>query len=69
MTTMSHQFQLAIRPAGMPDLLRKMTQWINEGKVTWQETVHEGLESAPDAFIELFSGGNTGKMLVRLPDA
>lgn len=53
----------------MPDLQHQMTQWINEGKVTWQETVHEGLESTPDAFIELFSGGNTGKMLVQLPDA
>lgn len=53
----------------MPDLQSDMTGWIADGRITWQETVREGLESAPDAFLELFSGGNSGKMLVRLPDA
>lgn len=53
----------------MPDLQRDMTQWIADRKITWQETVSEGLESAPDAFISLFSGGNAGKMLVKLPEA
>jgi NADPH-dependent curcumin reductase CurA len=28
--------------------------------------VHEGLETMPDAFLGLFSGGNTGKMLVKV---
>lgn len=39
---------------------------LQAGKLTSQETVHEGLESQVDAFIGLFSGGNTGKMLVKL---
>jgi NADPH-dependent curcumin reductase CurA len=30
------------------------------------ETVVDGLDRAPDAFIGLFHGGNTGKMIVRL---
>ena len=30
------------------------------------ETVVEGLEATPDAFLGLFSGANTGKMLVRV---
>ncbi|MBC7985266.1 MAG: NADP-dependent oxidoreductase [Sphingomonadaceae bacterium] len=36
------------------------------GKLTSEETVHEGLDRQVDAFLGLFSGGNKGKMLVRL---
>jgi NADPH-dependent curcumin reductase CurA len=43
-----------------------MGQWVVEGRITSRETVMEGLESVPEAFLALFSGGNTGKMLVRL---
>ncbi|QLC25860.1 NADP-dependent oxidoreductase [Parasphingopyxis algicola] len=39
---------------------------LQAGKLTGQETVHEGLNSQVDAFIGLFTGGNTGKMLVSL---
>ena len=36
------------------------------GKVTWRETVRDGIENAPDAFVGLFKGENLGKMLVKL---
>lgn len=49
-----------------PDFLRDMTGWIKDGKVKWEETVEHGVDRAPDAFAKLFSGGNTGKMLVKL---
>ncbi len=49
-----------------PQFLAEMTGWIAEGKLAWEETVLDGVDKAPDAFIGLFSGGNTGKMLVRL---
>lgn len=45
---------------------REMGQWIGEGKIHWEETVREGVAAAPQAFMDLFSGGNTGKMLVKL---
>ena len=45
-----------------------MVQWIRSGDVKWRETVHEGIESAPGAFIGLFTGENIGKMLVKLAD-
>ena len=36
------------------------------GTLKREETVHEGLDAMPDAFLGLFSGGNRGKMLVRV---
>ena len=36
------------------------------GKLKWEETVVDGLENAPEAFLGLFRGANTGKMLVRI---
>ncbi len=52
----------------MPDFLRDMGGWVQSGKIRWRETVHEGIEKAPDAFIGLFTGENVGKMIVRLAD-
>lgn len=49
-----------------PQFYRDMGRWLAEGKIKWQETVVDGLENAPSAFLGLFSGENTGKMLVRL---
>lgn len=46
----------------------EMRQWIAEGKITWRETVLDGIERAPEALIGLFKGANTGKMLVKLAD-
>ena len=43
-----------------------MTAWIQAGRLKWEETVVDGLENTPKAFIGLFTGDNTGKMLVRL---
>jgi NADPH-dependent curcumin reductase CurA len=49
-----------------PAFLADMSQWITEGKMKWKETVEEGIENAPAAFLKLFKGENLGKMLVRL---
>jgi NADPH-dependent curcumin reductase CurA len=35
-----------------------MSAWIHEGKVTWKETVEQGIENAPLAFIKLLSSGS-----------
>lgn len=43
-----------------------MESWIASGKVTYRETVFDGVDKAPDAFIGLFTGDNTGKMIVNL---
>ena len=49
-----------------PAFVQQMSQWILEEKIHYRETVYEGIESAPEAFMGLFSGKNTGKMLVKL---
>lgn len=48
------------------DFYRDMAAWMAEGKIHWEETVVEGIENAPDAFLGLFRGENLGKMLVKL---
>ena len=40
--------------------------WIAEGKIKSSEHIVQGLEKAPDALNLLFSGGNTGKVIVAL---
>jgi NADPH-dependent curcumin reductase CurA len=50
----------------MDEFYREMGQLVTSGAVHAQETVVDGLESTPDAFLGLFQGANTGKMLVRL---
>jgi hypothetical protein len=50
----------------MTEFYRDMGEWLANGAVKSHETVVHGLEKAPDAFLGLFRGENTGKMLVRL---
>jgi hypothetical protein len=45
-----------------------MADWLKSGRIKYQETVHDGVDSAPAAFIGLMRGENAGKMLVRLAD-
>ena len=50
------------------DFIRDMPKWIAEGRIKWKETVSEGIESAPQAFLNLFTGDKFGKMLVKLSE-
>ena len=50
----------------MGEFYRDMGGWIADGQVKNRDTVVDGLDHALDAFLGLFSGQNTGKMLVRL---
>lgn len=49
-----------------PRFQAEMAGLIASKQIRWTETVYEGLENTPAAFMGLFSGANTGKMLVRL---
>jgi hypothetical protein len=50
----------------LADFYRDMGGWIAAGQVKSRETVREGIESMPEAFLDLFRGANIGKMLVRV---
>lgn len=52
----------------MAAFLSEMKHWLADGMVHWQETVVDGIENTPKAFIGLFHGDNLGKMLVRLAE-
>jgi hypothetical protein len=43
-----------------------MVQWLQDGRIKYQETILEGIENAPKALIGLLNGLNAGKMLVQV---
>jgi NADPH-dependent curcumin reductase CurA len=52
-----------------PEFVSAVGGWLQDGSLVARETVVDRLDSAVDAFRALLSGGNTGKMVVRLtPD-
>ncbi|MEU6075183.1 NADP-dependent oxidoreductase [Micromonospora sp. NPDC047074] len=48
------------------EFVREMSGWLRDGQVSYDETVVDGIENAPAAFLGLLRGENLGKMLVRL---
>ncbi|MDP2627863.1 MAG: NADP-dependent oxidoreductase [Candidatus Rokubacteria bacterium] len=53
-----------------PEFLREAGGWLKAGRLKHQETIVEGIENAPRAFLGLFKGDNVGKMLVKIgPEA
>ena len=50
----------------LAEFYRDMGGWLKSGAVKSRDTEVAGLEATPEAFLGLFSGQNTGKMLVKL---
>ena len=48
-----------------PVAVQEMTKWLADGKIESSETIVPGFTHLPQAFIGLFSGKNTGKMIVK----
>lgn len=45
---------------------QQLAAWVNEGKLHYTETTLKGFDKLPDAMLGLFSGQNTGKMIVEV---
>lgn len=52
--------------ARFADGARELNKWYKEGRIKAEETFVEGFEKLPEALIGLFSGKNTGKMVVKI---
>jgi NADPH:quinone reductase len=48
--------------------LKQLHEWVRERKLTFTETIVDGFENTPQAFIGLFSGQNLGKQIVRVSE-
>jgi NADPH-dependent curcumin reductase CurA len=49
-----------------PEALKQLGTMVATGKLKYRETVAQGIESAPEAFLGLLKGRNFGKQLVKL---
>lgn len=49
-----------------PDFIKEVGGYIRDGKIKYRESITDGLENAPSAFIGLLQGENFGKQLVQV---
>jgi len=50
----------------IPEFLKEVGAFWSQGKLKMKETVVEGIENAPQAFLDMLHGSNVGKMIVKL---
>jgi NADPH-dependent curcumin reductase CurA len=50
------------------DAILQLGQWVEEGRIRYSEHIVDGLENAPTAFRKLFSGENTGKLIIKVAE-
>lgn len=48
-----------------PEATAQLTEWLTDGKIVMPEHVEEGIDAFPSALKTMFTGGHTGKFLVR----
>tara|TARA_R110002049_G_scaffold37352_2_gene117788 strand:+ start:323 stop:1318 length:996 start_codon:yes stop_codon:yes gene_type:complete len=46
--------------------MKQLSAWLANGKLSYSETIVEGFEQIPQAFLNLFEGKNKGKMIVKV---
>ncbi len=52
--------------ARWPEAFKDIGQWLKEGRIKYRESIAQGIENAPAAFIGLLAGKNFGKQVVKL---
>lgn len=51
-----------------PEGVKALAGWLQEGKLTYEETITEGFDHTIDAFLDLFEGANLGKSIVKVAE-
>lgn len=54
--------------SGFREAIPQLAAWVKEGKLKYRETIVDGFENIPSAFLGLFRGENIGKQLVKVAD-
>lgn len=49
-----------------PEAMKQLSEWLTDKKLTHTETIVDGFDNIPNAFMDLFDGKNKGKMIVRI---
>lgn len=49
-----------------PEAMAQLSSWFSNGQLKFEETIVEGFDLIPQAFIQLFEGKNIGKMIVKI---
>jgi len=61
-----HGFLVSDYATRFPAGLAQMSQWIAAGQIRVDEHIEHGLENAYETLMKLFSGGNRGKLILRI---
>jgi NADPH-dependent curcumin reductase CurA len=48
------------------EAMAELVPLVTEGKLRYREDIREGLENAPDVLVDLYTGGNRGKLLLKI---
>lgn len=48
-----------------PEAMKQLSAWLGEGKLTYRETIVDGFENTPQAFLDMMEGNKKGKMVVK----
>lgn len=67
-SSMMKGFTLGDYAKDLPTGAAALAEWLQEGKLKYDETIVEGFENTPEAFFGLFKGTNLGKQLVKVAD-
>ncbi len=59
-------FNLSDHVDKFPAAIKQLTAWLKDGMLSYSETIVNGFDNIPQAFIDLFDGKNEGKMIVKI---
>ncbi len=48
------------------EAIAQLAEWLKQEKLVYTETIVEGFENIPQAFLDLFDGKNKGKMIIKI---